>query len=422
MALMTQASSPTTVLHHHPARFTLMLALMVALAPLATDAYLPAMPSMAGDFGVDEHRIGLTITMFFFGYAMGQLGGGPLSDSLGRRPVALSGFVLFLVAGLGCALTRDFHWLLVWRVLQGIATGMTGGVSRTVVRDVATGKDAARLMTNVTMVLMTAPLIAPSLGALVISLSHWTTIFFTLGVYGLIVGLIIHRWLPETHPASERTPFRPRNVLRSYGDVLTTRGVPGHLMLILCGPGIMFTFITNASYLYQGLLGMTPPQFALAFGANVVAMFVGNRLNHLGLKHLRTRTLVKLALSVQLTGITWLLGLGLTGTISAATLIPGMLVVLGAGAMITPNVMADYQSLFTRGHGVANAISGTALFLGGGLYGAIASLWLNGSNMLPVPLVMLAACLVGGIGFWVTRHTAPSNQPAAHGSSSSAAA
>ena len=92
---MTQASSPTTVLHHHPARFTLMLALMVALAPLATDAYLPAMPSMAGDFGVDEHRIGLTITMFFFGYAMSELGGGPLSDSLGRRPVALSGFVLF---------------------------------------------------------------------------------------------------------------------------------------------------------------------------------------------------------------------------------------------------------------------------------------------------------------------------------------
>lgn len=192
-------------------------------------------------------------------------------------------------------------------------------------------------------------------------------------------------------------------------------------MLILCGPGIMFTFITNASYLYQGLLGMTPPQFALAFGANVVAMFVGNRLNHVGLKHLRMRTLVKLALGVQLTGICWLLGLGLSGMISAATMIPGMLVVLGAGAMITPNVMADYQSLFARGHGVANAISGTTLFLGGGLYGAIASLWLNGTDMLPVPLVMLTACLIGSIGFWITRHTAPSNQPSARSGATTSA-
>lgn len=413
MALMTSASTHTsTPALHQQARFTLMLGLMVALAPLGTDAYLPAMPEMASSFGVDDHQIGLTITAFFFGYAMGQLGGGPLSDSLGRRPVALSGFVLFLIAGLGCALTQDFHWLLGLRVLQGIATGMTGGVSRTVVRDVATGKDAARLMTNVTMVLMTAPLIAPSLGALVISLSDWTTVFYALAVYGLLVGLTIYRWLPETHPASERTPFRPRNVLRSYREVLTTRGVPGHLILILCGPGIMFTFITNASYLYQGLLNMTPTQFALAFSANVVAMFVGNRLNHAGLKHLRTRTLVKMALGVQLTGICVLLGLALTDSITASTLIPGMLVVLGAGAMITPNIMADYQSLFRRGHGVANAISGTVLFMGGGLYGAFASLWLNGDNMLPVPLVMLAACLLGCFGFWITRHTAPSNQTA----------
>ncbi|MFP3367085.1 MFS transporter, partial [Pseudoalteromonas sp. SIMBA_148] len=83
------------------------------------------------------------------GYAFGQLSGGPLSDSLGRRPIALGGIVLFLIASLGCAMTHSLEWLMVFRVLQGIATGMTGGVSRTVVRDVATGKDAARLMTNV---------------------------------------------------------------------------------------------------------------------------------------------------------------------------------------------------------------------------------------------------------------------------------
>lgn len=408
---MTSASAPTAspALHRQP-HFTVLLALMVALAPLSMDAFLPAIPAMAAELGVDHSRLGLTITFFLAGYAFGQLSGGPLSDSLGRRPIALGGIVLFLIASLGCAMTHSLEWLMVFRVLQGIATGMTGGVSRTVVRDVATGKDAARLMTNVMMVLMAAPLVAPSLGALILALSTWQMVFIGLAVYGVIAGVAIRQWLPETLPASERSPLSLRGALASYRTVLTTRGVPGHLMLLLCGPGIMFTFLTNASYLYQGVLGLNSGEFALAFGANVGAMLIGNRLNHFGLKHLRTRKLVQVALCIQGIGITWLISLVITDNVQVATLIPGILFVLGAGGMITPNVMADYQSLFARGHGAANAISGTVLYLGGGLYGALASLWLSGDDMLAVPLVMLGAWAIGGFGFWVTRHTAPSEQ------------
>ena len=108
-------------------------------------------------------------------------------------------------------------------------------------------------------------------------------------------------------------------------------------------------------------LGLNSGEFALAFGANVGAMLIGNRLNHFGLKHLRTRKLVQVALCMQGIGITWLISLVITDNVQVATLIPGILFVLGAGGMITPNVMADYQSLFARGHGAANAISGTVL-------------------------------------------------------------
>lgn len=187
-----------------PATLLLALAALAAVAPLATDAYLPAFGQMADDLGVSASSVQLTMTTFLVGIALGQLTIGVLSDRVGRRPLLLWGSVLALAASIGAALASSLSILLTARFLQGLggAAGMVLG--RAVISDRSRGITAARALSVVMAIQGIAPVVAPILGGVLVELIGWRGILGVVAAFtGLLVLMVIF-WVPESLPSERR--------------------------------------------------------------------------------------------------------------------------------------------------------------------------------------------------------------------------
>lgn len=149
----------------------LMLSALTALAPLGTDIYLPAVPSMASRLGVVIHDIEISISFFLLGLSLGQLLGGPLSDQFGRRKLVLAGLVIFSLATLAIIFTTSVFWLWGLRFVQALGGGLAMVNSSAIIRDISSGQAGAANLIRVMQVMMLAPLIAPMLGMLILHFS-----------------------------------------------------------------------------------------------------------------------------------------------------------------------------------------------------------------------------------------------------------
>ena len=180
------------------ALLVLVLGAMSAFGPLATDMYLPAFPAIAAGLAADPAAVQKTLAAFFAGMAIAQLVFGPLADRFGRRPPLLVGLAIFLAGSVGCALTADIGWLTAWRFVQGLG-GCAGMVmARAIVRDVSEGPATIRLMSRLMLVVTLAPILAPSIGSLLLGLGGWRAIFWALVAYGTGLAVVVSLVLPET--------------------------------------------------------------------------------------------------------------------------------------------------------------------------------------------------------------------------------
>ena len=155
----------------NPRRVAWLVAANTALAPFAIDAYLPAIGILAESINASIHHTELSISMFLFGFALGQLCFGPLSDRLGRKPVLLSGLVVFMLASLMITTADSLTSLLVWRFIQALGGGACVVNSAAIVRDCFSGREAAKVMSTMAMIMMLAPLVAPAVGSLLLHIA-----------------------------------------------------------------------------------------------------------------------------------------------------------------------------------------------------------------------------------------------------------
>ena len=187
-----------------PVSMLLVLGALTAIPPLSFDMYLPALPDIASDFGVTESQVQLTLSSCLIGIALGQLFGGPISDAFGRRRPLVAGLAGYLAFCLGCALAPSLPALVGLRFLMGLFGGVAVVISRAIVRDRATGAEAARIFSLLMLVGGTAPVLAPVIGGILIGVTSWRGIFVVLaalGIAGLVSTLAV---LPETLPPDRR--------------------------------------------------------------------------------------------------------------------------------------------------------------------------------------------------------------------------
>lgn len=387
--LLSPARKPSSAV---PVTATLIgtIALQTATPPFATDMYTPAFPRVTSDLATSASMVGLTLTAFFLGYAAGQLVGGPWSDQRGRRMPLIIGGLVCLLAGIGCALAPSIWFMIPARVVQGIGGGIAAAVARAVVVDIAHGDLLAKLMSVLQALGGLAPMVAPVIGALVITVAGWRDVFWLLAGMGGLMVLSAVWFVPETLPTDRRRAGGLRQSVHGISEVLRVPSFAGYMLVSAFSGFTMMAYIANSSYVLQGMKGMAPIQFSLFFATTALTQVLLSIINARIVGRFRPHTLIGLGLGASAAAVTALtLGVLLWNTPLVLTCL-GFLVVMASQAFICGNSAALSVTEVTRIAGAAAAVQGVAGALALALAAPLAS---SGGTTTALP--MIAVMIVG---------------------------
>ena len=373
-----------------------LLAMLVAIMPFSVDAYLPAIPAMAEALGADIHRIEQSLSTFMFGVAAGQLVGGSIADIKGRRVVALTGLVVYIASVIGLVFIRSADELLLLRMVQAFGAGMTVVVVGAIVRDNYEGNKAAQMFALIGIIMMGAPLVAPMLGAALKALGGWRLIFGFLALYAAIVWGLLYRFLakPVHTDAINRSIFR--TVAARYRHVLSTRPALGFLFFQAFSFSSMFVFLTESSFVYMNLYGLSAHAYAWVFGLNIITMATFNRITAWKLKTgSDAQDILKWGILIQLVANALMVAaVMLTGMPPLWWLVGCVMVSVGTQGLIVANTQACFMGYFKEEGGSANAVLGVCQSLIGAAVGMLTT-WLHNGTPQVMAGMMLAATVCG---------------------------
>ena len=383
---------------------------LVAYAAIATDLYLPAIPYMIVDLGGTTSDGQLTLSVFMVGLALGQLVFGPLSDHFGRIPVVRTGTLLFLVTSVLCALAADFGVMWAMRGLQGIAAASGPVIARAMVRDRYEGNRAAQVMSTLSAAMAIIPMVAPSIGALILQFAAWPAIFIALAVFAALVLAALSR-LPETTSNTSNERLTLRMVLSSFSEMLRRPSFLGYQMAGSFSFAALFVYLSTVAFFLPDVFNIPTSLFGYAFALTVFGFMTGSLIN---------------ARLVMRFGMDQTLKAGLTISLLAALLI----VLLSANASAHLYAMAALSSIFFLGVGLtasnasmgaisqfahkagsASAVYGFTHALLASAIGAMAGLLYQGRLLEPA-LIMLGCAILAFSGLWLV-HWRSRDQPAA---------
>ena len=264
-----------------PARrpgFVATLGLLTGVAAITVDLSLPAIPDMVAALTTSLQSGQLIVGIFMAGLACGQIPAGLLSDRLGRLPVLFGGMLLFAAGAIAAALATHIDFMLAARFVQGFGAAAAIVLSRAIVRDVASGRDAAALMSIMTMIFTAAPVIAPTIGAVLVAWWGWRAPFTTIAVLGIAILLLIRISIGETHtPNADGHPLR--QLRASFAEFFAQRqSIFGLLLLVLPPVGFMSVIAVSAALVVE-VYGFAVVEFGLIFALLGASLLVGSFLN-----------------------------------------------------------------------------------------------------------------------------------------------
>ncbi len=381
-----------------PASVLGAVVLITAIAPLATDMYVPAFPLVGRDLDASATQVQLTLTTFFVGMALGQLAGGPLSDRVGRRRPLLAGLLVLVAASVACAFSPSVAVMMTARLVQGFAGGWAMVIARSVVVDLTEGAYMVRAMNLVAAVAGVAPIVGPLLGALVLSVTHWRVSFWVVAALSGVMVLTVALAMTESLPAERRHGGGLGRLLSATGAVLSSRVFSGHLVVFAFSMGTTFAYVATSAYVLQSMNGLTPLQYSVDFAANAGGMTVAALLAARYADRAPTRVFVKVGLIA--TGAA-----GLVLAVSAVwfsmplgAALVGFFVLMTAQGLVGPNAGALASAAVPDHPGTGSALLG---FLQWVMAGTIAPLaGLGGEHTaIPMAVIVLALTAASAVAF-----------------------
>lgn len=374
-------------------RTALVLGVLSAVGPFAIDMYLPALPQVAEALASSEAAVALTLTAYFIVFGLAQMIYGPLSDAIGRKVPLLIGVTIFLLASIACALAPSIGWLIAARALQGLGAATLMAVPRAVIRDLAKGPAAARMMAAIMIVISVSPMLAPLTGSLVMAWGGWREIFAILAGAAVISLALIVLVLRETLPVAQRQPVRLGVMLAGARRLLTDRRFMGLSMIGGFGMASFFVFLASASFVYTRQYGLSPTGFSLAFAMNAIGFFSASQAaprlaERLGMERLIALGVTGFALAMLLlTGLVWL------GFDALALVVAGLFLGNACLGVVLPTAMVMSLDPHPDIAGLASSLGGTLQMLTGGAMIALTGVFLDNTSATMVPAIGLCATL-----------------------------
>jgi len=361
-----------------------LLAAIIAISPLAIDMYLPAMPILAEQLSTDMPMVQNSLSIYLLGYALGLLFFGPQADKHSRRKLVILGISGFIVMSLALIFVTSIEQFLSLRFLQAFISSAATVVVPGTIKE-RYGKDTAKGFSYVSMIMMLAPMIAPSIGA-VLLLHSWQLIFFALAVYSSVILFLAYRFLPEVK--REKT-LEPVSFLQRYKTVLSHKKSQLNIVSSMLVSLAFFAYITAIPFVYLTVFKVSEFEFSLLFAINILALMTAHFINTRLVGRKGSTTMLKYGLIVAVTFSSMLVLVNFLHLPMLYTAI-AVLPLMGSLSMIAVNADALIMLEFTREAGTATAVIGTLRFGIGALAGPILAFYYDGSA-LPFALLMWCA-------------------------------
>jgi DHA1 family bicyclomycin/chloramphenicol resistance-like MFS transporter len=400
-AAQAPASAPAPVAAARRVGFlvTLVLGGLTALPPLSMDMYLPALPAVTRSLGAPAATVQLTLTACLAGMALGQLVVGPMSDRWGRRRPLLIGMIVYVAATATCALAPTAELLIGFRLLQGLAGAAGIVIARAVVRDLYDGVEMARFFSTLMLISGVAPIIAPLIGGQVLRITQWRGIFVVLTGVGILLTLVVAKWLHETLPREKRHSGGVGEALRTMRGLLADRVFTGYTLTGGLAFAALFAYISASPFVVQEIYGASPQTFSLLFGVNSVGLIAVGQING---KVLVGRVSLDKALGFGLAVITLaatallLMTAGVFGKVGLLPVAAGLFVLMSAMGLAMPNTNALALMRTPHAAGSASALIGTSSFLIGAVASPLVGI-AGEATAVPMAVVQLT-CALGSLG------------------------
>lgn len=258
----------------HPRRLVALIALLSTFPPIATDMYLPAMPTMQMQWNQPFHIVNLTLICFLVVYCFSLLVYGPLSDRFGRKPPLVAGIGLYVLACVLCAFAHGIYHLIFYRILQAAGAASASAIAMAIIKDRVPGSIREKVMAQVAVITTLAPMLAPILGGLIMTKFSWPWIFIAQGMLGLIsLVCVIFMHEPMARESVIRVSWAKR-----YGGVFRNRRFTCMVLLASMIGAPSFAFISASSDIYITEIGVSEALYGFLFGANAMCFMIGTMI------------------------------------------------------------------------------------------------------------------------------------------------
>ncbi len=373
-------------------RLPLLLGFLQAAGAISTDMYLPAFPAIDAAFHAPVGSAQYTLASWLLGICFGQLIQGAISDRFGRRAPLLLGTTIYTLASIGCALSGSIASLSAWRFIAALGGSASMIVPRAIVRDVSEGHAAASMMAQLTLILGAAPILAPSLGGLVLLIANWHGIFWITTAYGLLAILLTAAFLPDTQHHAHRMTLSPAALLSRYRIILGERGFITNALVMGFMAFALFAYLGGMPIMFIVQYHYPPYSFAIVFGCVAGSYILASQFNIFLVRAIGLHRALSFASSVYLVMVSIVLAVAIADHRSVVVGPVGFAVALALAQSVTGFIVptATVGALHAHaGHaGSASAMLGTLQFLIGACGGLLTGLLTDGTS-LPVAALML---------------------------------
>ena len=384
--------------------FTLLLGFLAAVPYSGIDINLPALAATGATLGVSPSEIGLTMSAFMLSLAVAPLFYGPISDRFGRKPVVAFGVALFIAASLACAVARSLPVLLICRLVQGIGAASTA-TTFAIIRDLFGETSARAKIANVVIAINVVTVIAPTVGATLLTLGGWRLIYTTQAGIGSLLLLAVLFGFAESARIDPANRLMPGAVIQSYVRVLTHPISFAYILVGAAGGATVFAYVTGSSLFFIGIVGLRPDQYGLIFSACSAAVMSGAVLDgRLGRRGISAALSVGLAILAAAT--VTLLAITVVGWTPLTLIVALLMTVALAFGMTMPNIMNATMQPLPEIAGAVGAAAGSIQMTAGAASSGLVAVLFDGRSPLSMTAVMAVCSLLALITYWLLAHRA----------------
>jgi MFS transporter, DHA1 family, multidrug resistance protein len=369
----------------------LLLGALCVVTPFAIDMYLPAFSTIAAQFHRTTSEISLSLSTYFVGFAIGQMLYGPLLDRFGRKRPLYVGLVAYVLCSIGCALAPDLRTFVALRFLEALGGCVAQVGAIAMVRDFFPVKESAKIFSLLFLMIGTSPLLAPTIGSLVMTGFGWRWIFILLASIATIILVLMIFHLPEGHQPDHSVSLRMAPILQGFWHIFRDAQFLTYTLAGAFSFAGLFTYVAGSPIIFMDGYHLSTRAFGIVFAVLVMGFIGGNQVNVLLLRKFSSQQIFVIALAAQvIIGALFFLGT-ITHTVGLPATLVLFFIFLSCIGFTYPNGAALALAPFSHNAGRASALLG---FIQTGT-GAIISMSIGFFGVKAVVSLLSSTALLG---------------------------